>query len=67
MSGDRGATHLSRVGPNFAEEGFFGEVHDVIICILSLHYCTAVSGGQVTLFATGVHNQLGVLILQPAT
>lgn len=61
-----GVTNLSGVGSNFAEEGFFGEIHDVIFCILSLHYCTAVSSGQVTLFTTGVHNQFGVLVLQPA-
>lgn len=67
MCGDCGVTDLSWVGPNFAEEGFFIEVHDVVFCILSLHYCTAVSGGQVTLLTTGVHNQFGVLILQPAT
>lgn len=67
MCGDCGVTDLLWEAPNFAEVWFFGEVHNVIFCILSLHYCTAVSGGQVTLFTTGVHDQFGVLILQPAT
>ncbi len=61
-----GVPDLSREGLNFGEEGFLVEVHDVILCILSLHYCAAVCSGQLTLFTPRAHHQFGVLILQPA-
>lgn len=62
----RGATDLSRVRLDLGEEGFFGEVHDVVLRILSLHYCAAVRSRQLTLFVPGAIDQLGVFILQPA-
>lgn len=62
----RGATDLSRVRLDLGEEGFLGEVHDVVLRILSLHDCAAVRSGQLTLFVPGAIDQLGVFILQPA-
>lgn len=62
----RGATDLSRVRLDLGEEGFLGEVHDVVLCILPLHYCAAVRSRQLTLFVPGAIDQLGVFILQPA-
>lgn len=59
-------TDLSGEGPHFGEEGFLGEVHDVVLCVLSLHYCTAVCRGQLKLLTPRAYHQLGVLILQPA-
>lgn len=61
-----GATDLSRVRLDLGEEGFLGEVHDVVLCILSLHYCAAVRSRQLALFVPGAIDQLGVFILQPA-
>ena len=65
VKGNGGATDLSGKRPDFGEEGFLGEVYKVIFCILSLHYCTAISSGQLTLFSPRAHHQPGVLKLQP--
>lgn len=61
----RDATDLSRVRLDLGEEGSLGEVHDVVLYILSLHYCAAVRSRQLTLFVPGAVHQLGVFILQP--
>lgn len=63
---NRGATDLSCVGPDLGEEGFLGEIHDVVLCVFSLHDRTAVCSGQLALFTPGATDQLGVFILQPA-
>lgn len=57
---------LSRVRLNLGEEGFLGEVHDVVLRILALHYRAAVRSWQLTLFVPGAIDQLRVFILQSA-
>lgn len=47
-----GVSDLSRERLHFGEKGFPCEVNDVILYIFSLHYCTAICSGQLTLFTS---------------
>lgn len=58
--------HLSGEGLDLREEGFLGEVDEVVLCIFSLHDGTAVCSRQLTLLISSSHHQFGVLIFQSA-
>ena len=55
---------LSGVNLGLVEEGLLGEVDEVVLGVLPLHYGTAVGGWELTLLFVSSGHQLGVLELQ---